>query len=140
MHYYVNYAACNISPLTSTGIELNAWFNLSLKVECLLVNVHWYTSGSLTQIERLLDGKDFVKDSDSECSPDDITNRMIRNHRLSINMTMNVHQLLNGVVTGFSYDDQGRTCVSLPSARYYIMEEPRMQVVHICMQLRRLII
>lgn len=117
--------ACSISPLTSRVLHYNDWFNLTFEVEChnQITHVSLYTSGHRYSIQRYLGegSEEFV--TISVPSPCD-TDRNHQNFSISINMTKEVHQPLNGVLTVLGQNPLNPSviCISLPSARYYIQD------------------
>lgn len=129
-----NGAQCGcISPLNKTDVQYNKWFTLTISVRCEHRYVYWYTSGNPNHIADIFlkKGFDFMEsEPPNDCDSDSSSSSMMKNMTLSFNMTVEVHQILHGVVAGISYagarDNSTRPCFSLPPARYYIKEEPGM--------------
>lgn len=109
-----------MKPLISRGIRYNDWFNLTFEVDCsnqiTKSDVVLYTPGRRYPIE--ISEELVMISNPSPCDG----NR--KNFSISINMTEEVHQLLDSVLTvsGQNPSNPSMGCISFPSARYYILE------------------
>ena len=122
-------AGCTLLPKVQ-DVYLDEWFDLSFEVNCDIgiEIVHWYTSGFQDAITENTTIKDYVNESDHE-SPPECNNDGKKNYSISIYLTDVVHQHLNEVITamGENPHDTSKSCISLPSARYYLKQNVNVQ-------------
>lgn len=104
-------------------VYLDEWFTLTFIVDCDIDirEVHLYTAGNGAPITRNTTFKPYLNIGErTECMNGK------QNYSISINLTDEVHQYLNQVVTarGINPGNPSNSCTSLPSARYDLKQNP----------------
>ena len=96
-------------------MDYQQFLNLTFVVPCEIGVVHWHTSGVNDNIPSL------ISEEERQMWTDQCINETKKFH-LRVNMTETNHDILAGSIFAFGYYPVGRTCLSLPSARYYISD------------------